>query len=117
MYRGPRMGRRILSDRFHEAVPQWRDSDLLDDAEKLALEFAHLIMTNGRSIIEQLLEKLTATFTPAEFVDLGVMMARHCGFGQLTSTLQFDTVCEIATSRGSHVIEPAGFLTTACDWS
>jgi len=56
-------------------VASWRDSNLFNDGERLALEYAELITYTDRKVDDAFFAKLKAQFTEAQIVELTAAIA------------------------------------------
>ena len=56
-------------------VARWRDSTLLDEAEKLALEYAERVTITGQKVDDVFFARLRAKFTEAQIVELTAAIA------------------------------------------
>lgn len=95
-----------LPETFYDAVAAWRTSDVFDERERLALEFADLFCHDHLAIDDLLFDRLRAAFDPVELIDLCVTVARDMAFGRLTQVLGLDTGCALP-SRPPLVPVPA----------
>jgi len=51
-------------------LPQWRESDVYDDRERLALEYAEGMTITGRGVDDDLFARLREHFDEAQIVEL-----------------------------------------------
>jgi alkylhydroperoxidase family enzyme len=77
------------------AVSQHATSDLFSDAEKVALEYAERFATDSKDIDDDLLSQLGAHFTPAEVVDLSLVIGKYLALGRFMQVLDLDQACNI----------------------
>ena len=78
------------------AVPQWRESDLFTPAERVALEYAERFATDSANIDDDMLERLGAELTPAQIVDLTLVVGKYLAMGRFMQVLGLDQVCNIS---------------------
>lgn len=57
------------------AVAAWRDSDLFDEAERAALEYAERVTHTDQSVDDALFARLQAHFSEAQLVELAAVIA------------------------------------------
>jgi alkylhydroperoxidase family enzyme len=86
------------------AVATWRDSDLFDDRERLALEYAEAASSTPAQIGDMLAERLRRTFPPDELVELAGYIALENQRSRFNAALGltsqgFSDRCEIPTPR------------------
>jgi alkylhydroperoxidase family enzyme len=98
---GTRQG---LTEAFYEAVVDYKTSDVFDQRERLALEYADRFCNDHLSITDELFEQLRAHFTDEELLDLCVTVSRHLGYGRMTQVLKLDVACvlEAAAQAANH---------------
>jgi alkylhydroperoxidase family enzyme len=90
-----------LTEEFYDAIAEWRDTPLLTDAERVAVEYAELFALDHQSIDDLLLARLMEHWSPAEILDLTVCIGRHLAFGRLNAVLALDLACPIPTEARS----------------
>jgi len=59
----------------------------LDDRERLAVEFADRLAYDHQRIDQTFIDQLAAVFSPAEILELGMMIGQYIGFGRLLVAL------------------------------
>ena len=59
----------------------------LDDRERLAVEFADRLAYDHQRIDKAFVDQLLAVFSPAEILELGMMIGQYIGFGRLLVAL------------------------------
>jgi alkylhydroperoxidase family enzyme len=84
-----------VTEEFYAAVSQWRDTTLLTEAERVAVEYAELFATDHLSIDDDLLSRLMQHWSSPEILDMTVCIGRHMAFGRLTAVLAIDLACPI----------------------
>jgi len=84
-----------LPEEFYDAVAQWRTTELLDEAERVAVEYAERFALDPVGIDDDLFERLSQHWSPGEILELTFSNARHLGFGRLTQVLQLDLACPV----------------------
>ena len=57
------------------AAANWRDSQVFDSVERLALEYAETITITGEQVDDALFERLKRAFTEAQIVELTAAIA------------------------------------------
>jgi alkylhydroperoxidase family enzyme len=69
---GSRLG---VSDEKIDALPNYANSELYSEEERLALEYADSMTINGREVTEELFERLRAHFDENALVELTATIA------------------------------------------
>jgi alkylhydroperoxidase family enzyme len=64
-----------VSDEKIEALPNYATSELYDDAERLALEFADAMTITGRDVSDELFARLQAVYNDDELTELTATIA------------------------------------------
>jgi AhpD family alkylhydroperoxidase len=59
----------------------------LDERETLAIEFADRMAFDHQRIDQEFVDRLSQEFTPAEILELGMMIGQYIGFGRLLVAL------------------------------
>jgi alkylhydroperoxidase family enzyme len=78
------------------AVSQHATSDLFSDAERVALEYTERFATDSQGIDDDLLARLRTHFSPAEIVDLTLVVGKYLAMGRFMQVLDLDQACNIA---------------------
>jgi alkylhydroperoxidase family enzyme len=84
-----------LTEEFYAAVAEWRTTDLLDDAERVAVEYAERYALDPWGIDDDLFARLAQHWSAGDIVEMTFGIARHLGFGRLTKVLSLDLACPI----------------------
>jgi alkylhydroperoxidase family enzyme len=92
-WRNPSWG---ASEEMLAAVPDYATSDLFTPAEKVALEYAERFCRDSARIPDTLLARLGAQLTPAEIVDLTLVIGKYLALGRFMQVLGLDQACNIA---------------------
>lgn len=79
-----------IDEDFYAAVADWRHSSLLDDREKLAVEYAERFATQYLALDGFFFERLHLYFTDAEIFDLTAVIAGLLANGRLMQVLQVE---------------------------
>jgi AhpD family alkylhydroperoxidase len=74
-------------------IAQPQESEELNEAEKAAVAYADLLVTDHLGVDDALFDRLRLHFTEPEIVELGVQLAVFVGFGRLSAT--WDVVAEL----------------------
>jgi AhpD family alkylhydroperoxidase len=84
------------------------EADDLSEAEKAALRYADLMATDHLAVDDAIFDRLRASFTEPEIVELGVHLAVFVGFGRLSAT--WDLVDDLPDRYAdrSDVVTPWG---------
>jgi alkylhydroperoxidase family enzyme len=97
-----------LTEEFYAAVAGWRETTLLTEAERVAVEYAELFAVDHLGIGDDLLARLMEHWSPAEILDLTVCIGRHLAFGRLTAVLAIDLACPIHPGHQNGLHRHAG---------
>lgn len=89
------MGEHGLSEQDYTAVPDWRDSDRFDDAERVALEYAEGFGLDHLGLDDQFWVRLRAEWSDADIMDMTVLLASFLGLGRLTQVLDPHSSCPL----------------------
>lgn len=93
------------------AVPQWRESDLFDDTERLVLEYTEAVTQTPAQVGDMLAERLCRRFAPDELVELAAFVALENQRSRFNAALGlksqgFSDHCEVpAASSGRAVAD------------
>ncbi|MBM3671890.1 MAG: carboxymuconolactone decarboxylase family protein [Actinobacteria bacterium] len=71
------------------------DHPQYSEQERLAIEYAEKFSVDHRSIDDAFFERLRASFTDAEILDLTICIGNWVAFGRLTMILDLDEACEV----------------------
>lgn len=94
---------------FYVQVSNWRTSDLYDDREKLAIEYAERLGTDPKGVAndEEFWARAKALFSDAEFIDLSWCIASWMGQGRVIHALGLDGVCALGNVEPEVAAAPA----------
>jgi alkylhydroperoxidase family enzyme len=87
------------------AVSQSSTSDLFSATEKVAIEYAERFCTDSKDIDDGLLARLRAHFTPAEVVDLTLVIGKYMAMGRFMQVLDLDQACNIAFDASGTLVK------------
>ena len=79
-----------IDDDFYAAVIDWRNTRLLDDKEKLAVEYAEYFTGNHLALDDAFFSRLHCHFSDAEIFDLTAIIAGLLANGRLMQVLQVE---------------------------
>ena len=77
-------------------VADYATSTRFDDAERAAIEYADRFCTDSTSIDDSMLARLAEHFTPAEIVDLTLVIGKYLAMGRFMQVLDLDQACTIS---------------------
>jgi alkylhydroperoxidase family enzyme len=86
------------------AVSQHATSDLFSAAEKAAIEYAERFCTESTGIDDALLARLGAHFSPAEIVDLTLVVGKYLAMGRFMQVLDLDQACTISYDADGNLV-------------
>jgi alkylhydroperoxidase family enzyme len=92
------------SEELIAAVPAWRESDLFTPAERVALEYAERFATDSAGIDDDLLERLGAELTPAQIVDLTLVVGKYLAMGRFMQVLGLDQACDLSFDANGELV-------------
>ena len=75
------------------------DSDVFTSAERIALAYAEQFSLSSAAISDDLLAELAAHFTPAEIVDLTLVIGKYVAMGRFMQVLGLDQTCAVDLAR------------------
>jgi len=84
-----------INEDFYKAVENWKDSALLDEKEKLVIEYTELFAQNHLSLDQTFFDKLKEYFSPAEIFEVTVVVAGLLANGRILQVLQVEQQCSI----------------------
>lgn len=73
------------------ALANFADSPLFSSREKLALQFAEQMALHHQGIDAAFFRTLRSEFSPAEIIELGMMIGLFIGYGRLLAVLDLET--------------------------
>ena len=93
------------------AVPNWRDSDVFTELERLVLEYAEAMTDTPPGVTDEMVARLSAHLSEAELVELTAIVAVENLRSRINSALGltaqgFKDRCEVPAAGG--VAQPAG---------
>jgi alkylhydroperoxidase family enzyme len=90
------------------AVSQYATSELFSDAERVAIEYAERFCTDSKDIDDALLARLAEHFTPAEIVDLTLVVGKYLAMGRFMQVLDLDQACTISYDADGKLVTTEG---------
>ena len=90
------------------AVSQYATSDLYSEAERTAIEYAERFSTDSANIDDDLMGRLNAQFTPAEIVDMTLVIGKYVAMGRFMQVLDLDQACNISYDADGKLVMAAG---------
>jgi alkylhydroperoxidase family enzyme len=86
------------------AVSDHATSDLFSDAERAAIEYAERFCTDSKDIDDDLLARLGAHLSPAEVVDLTLVIGKYLAMGRFMQVLDLDQACNITFDADGKLV-------------
>lgn len=86
------------------AVSQWATSDLFSDAERVAIEYAERFCTDSTAIDDGLMARLADHYTPAEIVDLTLVVGKYLAMGRFMQVLDLDQACTLSYDADGNLV-------------
>lgn len=74
-----------------QALAIFEDSALFSAREKLALRFAERMALHHQGVNDAFFHELRHEFSPAEILELGMMIGLFIGYGRLLAVLDLET--------------------------
>jgi alkylhydroperoxidase family enzyme len=104
-WRDPTSG---ATERMLAAVVDHATSDDFTPAEKVAIEYAERFCLDSAAIPDSLLDRLAEHLTPAEIVDLTLVIGKYLALGRFMQVLGLDQTCSITLSdTGALTVTPS----------
>ena len=104
-WRDPASG---ATERMLAAVVEYATSDDFTPAEKVAIEYAERFCLDSAAIPDSLLDRLAEHLTPAEIVDLTLVIGKYLALGRFMQVLGLDQTCSITLSdTGALTVAPS----------
>jgi AhpD family alkylhydroperoxidase len=94
-FRAPSLRDAGIAADLYDHVSDYRTFPGYTDRQRLAIEYAERFVTDHDSIDEVLFERLRASFTDAEILDLTLCVAVFLGLGRTLAVLGVDQACAI----------------------
>ncbi|MEO6125962.1 MAG: carboxymuconolactone decarboxylase family protein [Ilumatobacteraceae bacterium] len=92
-----------LSDDVLLAVDQYPELVGLTAGERVAIEFAERFSTNSASIDDGMIARLSEHFSPADIVELTLVIGKYVAFGRFMQVLGLDQSCTLEYAPGGGV--------------
>ena len=93
---------------YKRQVSHHATSDRFSDAERVAIEYAERFATDSQAIDDDLLARLRTHFSPAEIVDLTLVLGKYLALGRFMQVLDLDQACTIAYDAQGRLITTEG---------
>lgn len=85
-----------VNEAFYAGISDYRNNPAYSAREKLAIEMAERFSLAWTEVDEDFMEKMRASFSDAEIIDLLLCIGQYVAQGRLLHILQLDTVCPAA---------------------
>lgn len=92
-----------LDDEQLASVDRYVEVDAFSAAEKVAIEYAERFSTDSASIDDAMLARLGEHFTPADIVELTLVIGKYVAFGRFMQVLGLDQACTLEYATGGGV--------------
>lgn len=76
-------------------VADWRSSDMFSPVERAALDFTEQFCRDSAGIPDELVEELASLLSPAQVVDLTLVVGKYVAMGRFMQVLGLDQTCAI----------------------
>jgi alkylhydroperoxidase family enzyme len=86
------------------AVSDYATSERFDDAERAAIEYAERFCSDSKNIDDDLMARLGDHFTPAEIVDLTLVIGKYLAMGRFMQVLDLDQACTISYDADGKLV-------------
>lgn len=80
-----------MTNEVVRTLANFEDAALFSSREKLALRFAERMALHHQGIDEAFFHDLRCEFSPAEIIELGMMVGLFIGYGRLLAVLDLET--------------------------
>ena len=87
-----------------EAVSQYATSDRFTDAERTAIEYADRFSTDSANIDDAFMARLSSHYTPAEIVDMTLVIGKYVAMGRFMQVLDLDQACNISYDANGKLV-------------
>lgn len=94
-FRFPELAELGITEEFYAAVTDWRNTELLNEKEKLAIEFTELYVKDHLSIDDAMFERLKVHFSDVEIFEIIYTIGALIANGRLMQVLQLEQQCKI----------------------
>lgn len=81
-----------MTDEVVRALADFEDAPLFSPREKLALHFAERMALHHQGIDSAFFHELGTEFSPAEIIELGMMIGLFIGYGRLLAVLDLESL-------------------------
>jgi len=88
-------GEGTAGEDLYAEVAAWRTSPVLTERERLAAEYAERYALDHRNLDSAFWERMRASFSSEEIVELSLCIAQWLGLGRLNQVLGLDVVCTL----------------------
>lgn len=78
---------------FDEDVENWRTTTAFDERTRLAAEYAERYALDHHGLDDEFWQRMTASFTQTEIVELSMSIGSWLAFGRLNHVLGLDSTC------------------------
>ena len=85
----------VVPDGFDEQVTEWRTTDAFDDRTRLAAEYAERYALDHHGLDQDFWDRMLASYTQAEVVELSMCLGSWIAFGRLNHVLGIDAICPL----------------------
>ena len=85
-------------------VANYATSTRFDAPERAAIEYADRFCTDSTSIDDALMARLAGHFTPAEIVDLTLVIGKYLAMGRFMQVLDLDQACTIGYEENGKLV-------------
>lgn len=94
-FRFPELEAAGINESFYSAVADWKKSNLLNDSEKLGIEYAERFIFDHLNIDDTFFDRLTDSFSSKEIYEMTTTIAGLLANGRLMQVLQIEQSCAI----------------------
>lgn len=82
-----------VTDELLASVQDARGNDAFSAAEQVAIEYAERFSTDSANIDDTFIARLTEHFSPADIVELTLVISKYVAFGRFMQVLGLDQSC------------------------
>ena len=94
-FRFPELEAVGVDNKFYAEVETWKESKLLNDEEKLAVEYAERFIIDHLNIDEPFFQRLKENFSSKEIFEMTTTIAGLLANGRILQVLQVDQSCAV----------------------
>ena len=88
-----------VDEDVHEQVAEWRTSNVFSQAEQAALSFTEQFCRDSAAIPDSLITELAELLSPAQVVELTLVVGKYVAMGRFMQVLGLDQACDLSPAH------------------